>query len=123
MVAGHVYSDSTWLSASARGVDDLALLYQALTVIRKIGTAARAASAKKSALLDVRSSAPVTKAAEANGAETPSRSRAEMDALAAVPGVRTERLPRGKLSVHEEFPDEVAFLLRASFVGIGVMPR
>ena len=46
------------------------------------------------------------------GAETPSRSRAEMDALAAVPGVRTERLPRGKLSVHEEFPDEVA-----SFVG------
>jgi pimeloyl-ACP methyl ester carboxylesterase len=46
------------------------------------------------------------------GAETPSRSRAEMDALATVPGVRTERLPRGKLSVHEEFPDDVA-----SFVG------
>jgi pimeloyl-ACP methyl ester carboxylesterase len=46
------------------------------------------------------------------GAETPLRSRAEMDALAAVPGVRTERLPRGKLLVHEEFPDDVA-----SFVG------
>jgi hypothetical protein len=28
-----------------------------------------------------------------------------MEALAAVPGVRTVRLPQGKLSVHEEFPD------------------
>jgi hypothetical protein len=35
-----------------------------------------------------------------------------MDALGEVPNVRTERLPRGKLSVHEEFPDEIA-----SFVG------
>jgi pimeloyl-ACP methyl ester carboxylesterase len=41
------------------------------------------------------------------GAETPPRSRAEMEALAALPGVRTERLPRGKLSLHEEFPDDV----------------
>ena len=39
------------------------------------------------------------------GADTPPRSRAEMQALAAVPGIRTARLPRGKLSVHEEFPD------------------
>jgi pimeloyl-ACP methyl ester carboxylesterase len=38
------------------------------------------------------------------GAETPSRSRAEMEALAAVPGIRSVALPRGKLSVHEEFP-------------------
>ncbi len=41
------------------------------------------------------------------GAETPPRSRAEMEALAALPGVRTERLMRGKLSVHEEFPGDV----------------
>jgi pimeloyl-ACP methyl ester carboxylesterase len=41
------------------------------------------------------------------GAETPPRSRAEMEALAALPGVRTERLTRGKLSVHEEFPGDV----------------
>ncbi len=41
------------------------------------------------------------------GAETPPRSRAEMEALAALPGVRTERLLRGKLSVHEEFPGDV----------------
>src|SRR5262249_55978233 len=39
------------------------------------------------------------------GAETPPRSRAEMEALAAVGGVRTARLPQGKLAVHEEVPD------------------
>jgi pimeloyl-ACP methyl ester carboxylesterase len=38
------------------------------------------------------------------GAETPPRSREEMEALAAVPGIRSVVLPRGKLSVHEEFP-------------------
>jgi len=30
-----------------------------------------------------------------------------MEALAALPGVRSVRLPRGKLSLHEEFPDAV----------------
>lgn len=39
------------------------------------------------------------------GADTPPRSRAEMEALADVPGVRTVVLPRGKLAVHEEFPE------------------
>jgi pimeloyl-ACP methyl ester carboxylesterase len=39
------------------------------------------------------------------GSETPPRSRAEMEALAALPGVGSMRLPSGKLSVHEEFPD------------------
>jgi hypothetical protein len=42
------------------------------------------------------------------GAQTPSRSRAEMEALASVPSIRTAMLPLGKLSVHEEFPDLVA---------------
>ncbi|HEY2533265.1 MAG TPA: hypothetical protein VGJ20_35930 [Xanthobacteraceae bacterium] len=42
------------------------------------------------------------------GAQTPRRSRAEMDALAAVPGVESVCLPLGKLSLHEEFPDLVA---------------
>src|SRR5271156_1140267 len=45
-------------------------------------------------------------------AETPSRSRSEMEALAVRPGVWTEIMVHGKLSVHEEFPDEVA-----AFVG------
>ena len=39
------------------------------------------------------------------GAETPPRSRAEMEALAALPNVSSIRLACGKLAVHEEFPD------------------
>ena len=31
-----------------------------------------------------------------------------MEALAALPGVRSIALPRGNLSVHEEFPDATA---------------
>jgi hypothetical protein len=43
------------------------------------------------------------------GAQTPSCSRAEMEALASsVPSVQSVMLPLGKLSVHEEFPDLVA---------------
>lgn len=37
----------------------------------------------------------------------PPRSRAEMKALGALPGVETILLPHGRLSVHEEYPDEV----------------
>ena len=37
------------------------------------------------------------------GAKTPPRSRAEMEALTAIPGMDSACLPIGKLSVHEEF--------------------
>ena len=50
------------------------------------------------------------------GARTPPKSRAEIEALAELPGVRSHCLARGKLSVHEEFPDEVAQLV-SSFIG------
>ena len=40
--------------------------------------------------------------------QAPRKSRAEMEALATSPNVRTVRLPRGKLSVYEEFPDAAA---------------
>lgn len=46
------------------------------------------------------------------GARTPRRSRAEMDALAALPGIASAVLPDGKLAVHEEFPALVAEALR-----------
>ena len=50
------------------------------------------------------------------GAETPPKSRAEMEALAGLPGIRSVILPRGKLSVQEEFPgatfEAVAAFLR-----------
>jgi pimeloyl-ACP methyl ester carboxylesterase len=105
MGAGHVYSDPAFL--------DEERLRQKLAVVRADG--ARFASvrfvtgrldplASREAFLDVarRAGAPILLV---YGADTPPKSRAEMEALAAVPGVRTARLPRGKLAVHEEFPD------------------
>jgi pimeloyl-ACP methyl ester carboxylesterase len=41
------------------------------------------------------------------GSSTPPRSRAEMDALAELPGVRSE-LVAGALAAHEEYPEEIA---------------
>lgn len=38
----------------------------------------------------------------------PTKSRLEMEALAAMPNVQTVQLPRGKLSFYEEYPDETA---------------
>ena len=105
MGAGHVYSDPAFLNEGR--------LRQKLAVVRAGG--ARFASvrfvtgrldplASRNAFLDVarRAGAPILLV---YGADTPPKSRAEMEALAAVPGVRTARLPRGKLAVHEEFPD------------------
>jgi pimeloyl-ACP methyl ester carboxylesterase len=42
------------------------------------------------------------------GAETPPKSKAEMEALALLPNVRATVLPAGKLGVHEEFAAETA---------------
>jgi pimeloyl-ACP methyl ester carboxylesterase len=46
------------------------------------------------------------------GADTPPKSKAEMEELAGLPNVRTALLPAGKLALHEEFADEVAGALR-----------
>ena len=105
MGAGHVYADPAFLSEER--------LRQKLDVVRAPG--ARFASvrfvtgrldplASREAFLDLarRAAAPIL---VVYGAETPPRSGAEMAALAAVPGIRTARLPQGKLAVHEEFPD------------------
>ena len=45
------------------------------------------------------------------GAETPPRSRAEMEALASLPNVVATVVPHAKLAVHEEFPDEVTAII------------
>ncbi len=42
------------------------------------------------------------------GEHTPRRSRAEMEALATLPQVSSVRLARGRLALHEEYPDDVA---------------
>jgi pimeloyl-ACP methyl ester carboxylesterase len=107
MAAGHVYTDVRWLQDER--------LRQKLAVTRSPG--ARFSSvrfvtgkldplATRTEFLDLARS-PVP-ALMVYGAQTPSRSRAEMGALASVPSIRSVMLPLGKLSVHEEFPDSVA---------------
>ena len=108
MVAGHVYSDAAFLDGER--------LEQKLAVIKAPG--ARFASVRfvtgrldplksRDEFLDLarRAAAPILLI---YGAETPRRSRAEMEALSALPNVRTVVLPRGKLALHEEFPDATA---------------
>ncbi|MGB7783616.1 MAG: alpha/beta hydrolase, partial [Pseudolabrys sp.] len=50
------------------------------------------------------------------GAATPSRSKAEIEALRGLPNVQSVELPVGKLAVHEEFPGLVAEAVQ-SFLG------
>ena len=108
MGAGHVYSDVAFL--------DEARLSEKLAVTRAPG--ARFASVRfvtgrldplasrdEFLALARQAAAPIL---VVYGAETPPRSRAEMEALAALPGIRGVQLPRGKLAVHEEFPDATA---------------
>jgi pimeloyl-ACP methyl ester carboxylesterase len=47
------------------------------------------------------------------GEHTPRRSRAEMDALAALPNVESQVLQHGALGIHEELPAEIAPLIEA----------
>ena len=108
MGAGHVYSDAAFLQGER--------LREKLAVIRAPG--ARFASvrfvtggldplASRDEFLDLgrQASVPILLV---YGAETPPKSRAEMEAFAALPRVRSVILPRGKLAVHEEFPDATA---------------
>jgi len=107
MGAGHVYTDPAFLTGER--------LHQKLAVVRAPG--ARFASARfvtgaldplegRDGFVDLgrRARIPILLI---YGAETPPRSRAEMEALAAIPGIRSMTLSRGKLSVHEEFPGAV----------------
>jgi hypothetical protein len=107
MAAGHVYTDLRWLYGER--------LRQKLAVTRSPGarfSSVRFVTGKldpletRTEFLDVaRSAVPMLMV---YGAQTPSRSRAEMEALASVPSIRSVMLPLGKLSMHEEFPDLVA---------------
>jgi pimeloyl-ACP methyl ester carboxylesterase len=47
------------------------------------------------------------------GADTPVKSKAEMEQLSRLPNVHTANLPAGKLGIHEEFADAVASEVRA----------
>jgi pimeloyl-ACP methyl ester carboxylesterase len=104
----HVYDDPEWLSGQR--------LYAKLAITRTQGarygsvrfvTGALDREESRASFLDLarRANVPIF---VLYGDETPRKSRTEIEALAEIPGVRTERLPRGKLAIHEEFPDSVA---------------
>lgn len=108
MTRAHVYSDPAWLTAEreagkrgvtgARGARHAAVRFvtgQLDPFADRAGLLEAAAAMREPALA-------------VYGADSPPKSRAEMDALAEVPGIAARVLPRGKLSLHEEFPDEVA---------------
>lgn len=108
MAAGHVYSDGQFLSGDR--------LRQKRVVIAapgaRFGSAAFVTGgldrlSSRSEFLDMarRANVPLM---VAYGAESPPKSRAEMEALAGLPGVQTFVAPRGKLAFYEEFaPDLV----------------
>jgi pimeloyl-ACP methyl ester carboxylesterase len=118
MVAGHVYADPTFFGGDR--------MRNKLGVTRAPG--ARFASVRfvtgaldpvesRDAFVDLAQQVGVPMLL-VYGEQTPPRSRAEMEALAAVPGLRCVRLPQGKLSVYEEFPDAVARVI-APFLANG----
>jgi pimeloyl-ACP methyl ester carboxylesterase len=108
MARGHVYSDPNWLTGER--------FQQKIAVTRAPG--ARYASIRfVTGMLDLISDrASFIELAQRvkdpilvlYGAATPRRSKAEMETLASLPHVEAVELPRGKLAVHEEFPDAVA---------------
>jgi hypothetical protein len=124
MGAGHVYADPDYLVGER--------LREKLAVVDAVG--ARFASvrfvtgcldplASREEILECarRAVAPIL---VIYGSETPPRSRAEIEALGAIPKIRTVRLPRGKLSVHKEFADAtvdaVATFPRETFTPIAI---
>ena len=108
MAREHVYDDREWLSGQR--------LSAKLAIARAPGaryssvrfvTGALDRAESRTSFLDLarRANVPIL---VLYGDETPRKSRTEIEALADIPGVRTQRLPKGKLAVHEEFPDLVA---------------
>jgi len=113
MVAGHVYSDPGWLTQERltekrRIIDAPGARFASAAFVT--GALDRIATREEFLALAERAAVPVL---VVYGAETPPRSRAEIEALAALPAVQAVRLSRGKLSVHEDFPDEVTSAIRA----------
>jgi len=108
MVAGHVYSDANWLTGERlaqkrRVIDAAGARFASAAFVT--GALDRVTSRAEFLALAARAAIPIT---VIYSAETPARSLAEIEALAALPGIKASLLPRGKLSVHEEFPDDVA---------------
>jgi pimeloyl-ACP methyl ester carboxylesterase len=118
MARGHVYSDPNWLTGE-RFTQKMALVAApgARHASIRFVTGMLDLMPDRSSFLQTaqRVNAPIL---VIYGAETPRRSKAEMQALATVPHVRSVELPHGKLAVHEEFPDAVANPVRSFLAGI-----
>ena len=108
MARGHVYDDPAWLSGQRLSAKVAITRTQGAKYggVRFV-TGALDRVESRASFLDLarRANVPIL---VLYGDKTPRKSRAEIEALAQIPGVRTERLPRGKLAIHEEFPDSVA---------------
>ncbi len=108
MAAGHVYADPAWLNGDR--------LREKLAVTRARGSRFASIRFVTGELdpIDTREQflALARQAAipmlTVYGEQTPRRSRAEMEALTAISSMRSVRIPRGKLALHEEFAAEVA---------------
>jgi pimeloyl-ACP methyl ester carboxylesterase len=117
MAAGHVYADRGWLTAER--------LQEKLAVARAPGarfSSVRFVAGKLDPLATRQEFLGLAQQAAipmlmVYGAQTPSRSRAEMEALAAVPGVQSVCLPVGKLALHEEFHYLVAEAVGPFLIG------
>jgi pimeloyl-ACP methyl ester carboxylesterase len=119
MGAGHVYSNASFLDSER--------LAEKLEVVRAPG--ARFSSIRfvtgrldparsRDEFLDYAQRAGVPTLV-VYGADTPSRSRAEIEALSNLQSIKSVVLPRGRLSIHEEFPD-ATFEAIAPFLSEGV---
>lgn len=108
MTRGHVYEDPTWLTP-ARLAEKVAVTrvpgarYSSVRFVT--GALDRVDNRADFLELARRASVPML---VIYGEHTPRKSRAEIEALTQLPNVMSHRLPRGKLSVYEEFPGEVA---------------
>jgi pimeloyl-ACP methyl ester carboxylesterase len=108
MAAGHVYADPGWLSGE-RQREKLAVTRapgSRFASIRFVTGELDPIETRQQFLALARQAAiPMLMV---YGDQTPPRSRAEMEALATIDGMQSVRIPRGKLSLHEEFADQVA---------------
>jgi pimeloyl-ACP methyl ester carboxylesterase len=108
MARGHVYSDPSWLTGER--------LAQKMAVVTAPGAWSGSIRFVTGMLDPMRDSATFQDTAQRVqdpilvicGAQTPPRSKAEMQGLARFAHVKLVEMPAGKLAVHEEFPEAVA---------------
>lgn len=107
MAAGHVYRDKAWLSGE-RLREKRAVIESPgarFGSVRFVTGGLDLYTARDGFLADAGATGLPTLVVF--GADTPPRSKAEIESLRGVEGVEVVELPQGKLSLHEEFPEPV----------------